>query len=105
MGSMKEMISMIPGMGQRMGNLEVDERGLVRTRAIIQSMTVRERENPKLLNASRRRRIAAGSGMTVQDVNRVVRQYDDMLKLMKQFGMLGGKKGRRKRLPFGGLGF
>lgn len=105
MGSMKEMISMIPGMGQRMGNLEVDERGLIRTRAIIQSMTVRERENPKLLNASRRRRIAAGSGMTVQDVNRVVRQYDDMLKLMKQFGMLGGKKGRRKRLPFGGLGF
>ncbi len=106
MGSMKEMISMIPGMGQRMGNLEVDERGLIRTRAIIQSMTVRERENPKLLNASRRRRIAAGSGMTVQDVNRVVRQYDDMLKLMKQFGMLGGKKGRRKRLPFGsGFGF
>lgn len=105
MGSMKEMISMIPGMGQRMGNMEVDERGIVRTRAIIQSMTVRERENPKLLNASRRRRIAAGSGMTVQDVNRVVRQYDDMLKMMKQFGVLGGgKKKRRKRSPFGGFG-
>ncbi|HHX19530.1 MAG TPA: signal recognition particle protein [Clostridiaceae bacterium] len=105
MGSMKEMISMIPGMGQRMGNMEVDERGIVRTRAIIQSMTVHERENPKLLNASRRRRIAAGSGMTVQDVNRVVRQYDDMLKMMKQFGVLGGgKKKRRKRSPFGGFG-
>ncbi|HNZ63655.1 MAG TPA: signal recognition particle protein, partial [Bacillota bacterium] len=95
MGSMREMIAMIPGVGRKMGDMEFDEKGLIRTRAIIQSMTVREREDPKLLNASRRRRIAAGSGLTVQDVNRVVRQYDDMLKMMKQFGMLGGKKKRR----------
>ena len=106
MGSMKEMLSMIPGMGRKLGNVEVDEGGLVKTRAIIQSMTLRERENPKLLNASRRRRIAAGSGVEVQDVNRVVRQYDDMLKMMKQMGVLGGKgKGRRGRMPMGGFGF
>ena len=97
---------MIPGMGRKLGNVEVDEGGLVKTRAIIQSMTLRERENPKLLNASRRRRIAAGSGVEVQDVNRVVRQYDDMLKMMKQMGVLGGKgKGRRGRMPMGGFGF
>ena len=106
MGSMKEMLSMIPGMGKKMGNMDIDEKGLVKTRAIIQSMTLKERDNPKLLNASRRRRIAQGSGVEVQDVNRVVRQYDDMLKMMKQFGMLGqGGKRRRGRMPMGGLGF
>lgn len=105
MGSMKEMLSMIPGMGRKLGNVDIDEGGLIKTRAIIQSMTTRERENPKLLNASRRRRIASGSGTQVQDVNRVVRQYDDMLKMMKQFGIMGGKKRRKGALPFGGLGF
>ncbi len=105
MGSMQEMLAMIPGVGKKLGNAEIDERELARTRAIIQSMTMRERENPKVLNASRRRRIAAGSALTVQDVNRVVRQYDDMLKMMKQFGMLGGdKKRRRGRMPFSGFG-
>jgi signal recognition particle subunit SRP54 len=102
---MQEMLAMIPGVGKKLGNAEIDERELARTRAIIQSMTMRERENPKVLNASRRRRIAAGSALTVQDVNRVVRQYDDMLKMMKQFGMLGGdKKRRRGRMPFSGFG-
>ncbi len=105
MGSMKEMLNMIPGMGRKLGNVDIDEAGLTKTRAIIQSMTHRERENPKLLNASRRRRIASGSGLEVQDVNRVVRQYDDMLKMMKQMGVLGGGKRRRGRMPFGGLGF
>jgi len=85
------------------------ETALDRTRAIIQSMTVRERNNPKVLNASRRRRVASGSGVSVQEVNRVVRQYDDMVKMMKQFGMLGGGKKRRRRpkrgMPFGGFGF
>lgn len=106
MGSMKEMLSMVPGLGSKLGNVDVDEKGLLKTRAIIQSMTVRERENPKLLNASRRRRIAAGSGAEVSDVNRVVRQYDDMVKMMKQFGMFGqGGKRRRPRMPFGNMGF
>ncbi len=105
MGSMKEMLSMIPGMGRKVGNMDIDEKGLVKTRAIIQSMTRKERDNPKLLNASRRKRIAQGSGVEVQDVNRVVRQYDDMLKMMKQFGMMGqGGKKRRGRMPMGGFG-
>ncbi|MGI6616991.1 MAG: signal recognition particle protein [Saccharofermentanales bacterium] len=109
MGSMKDMLAMMPGVGKQLGNLDVDETALDRTRAIIQSMTVRERNNPKVLNASRRRRVASGSGVTVQEVNRVVRQYDDMVKMMKQFGMLGGGKKRRRRpkrgMPFGGFGF
>lgn len=105
MGSMKEMLTMIPGMGRKVGNMDIDEKGLVKTRAIIQSMTRKERDNPKLLNASRRKRIAQGSGVEVQDVNRVVRQYDDMLKMMKQFGMMGqGGKKRRGKMPMGGFG-
>lgn len=106
MGSMKEMLAMIPGAGRKLGDMDLDESDLSRTRAIIQSMTLRERENPRILDASRRRRIARGSGLEVQDVNRVVRRYDDMIKMMKQFGMLGqGGKRRRGRMPFGGLGF
>ncbi len=105
MGSMKEMLAMIPGAGRKLGDLDLDESDLFRTRAIIQSMTLRERDNPRLLDASRRRRIAKGSGVEVQDVNRVVRRYEDMIKMMKQFGMLGqGGKRRRGRMPFGGLG-
>lgn len=103
MGSMKEMLSLIPGAGKKLGNVDIDEGSLARTRAIIQAMTVGERENPRLLNASRRRRIAAGSGVEVQDVNRLVRQYHDMMKMMKQFGLLGGKG--RGRMPFRNLGF
>ena len=106
MGSMKEMLAMIPGAGRKLGDMDLDESDLSRTRAIIQSMTLRERENPRILDASRRRRIARGSGLEVQDVNRVVSRYDDMIKMMKQFGMLGqGGKRRRGRMPFGGLGF
>lgn len=105
MGSMKDMLAMIPGLGRKLDQVDVDDKDLARTRAIIQSMTVRERENPKILNASRRKRIAKGSGLEVQDVNRVIRRYDDTVKMMKQFGMLGqGGKRRRGRLPIGGLG-
>lgn len=105
MGSMKEMLAMIPGAGRKLGDLDLDESDLFRTRAIIQSMTLRERDNPRILDASRRRRIAKGSGLEVQDVNRVVRRYEDMIKMMKQFGMLGqGGKRRRGRMPLGGLG-
>ena len=106
MGSMKEMLSMVPGLGRKLGDVDIDEKDLLRTRAIIQSMTRQERDNPRILNASRRRRIARGCGLEVQDVNRVVRRYDDMMKMMKQFGMLGqGGKRRRGRMPLSGLGF
>lgn len=100
MGSLKDMLSMIPGMGGKAAQLDVDESQLFTVRAIIQSMTLAERENPKLLNASRRKRIASGSGTSVQAVNQVVRQYNDSLKLMQQFGNMGGRRGKRKRQQF-----
>lgn len=100
MGSMEELLSMIPGMKGKLGNMQVDEKQMKRTRAIIQSMTPKERARPSLLNAGRRKRIAAGSGTTVQDVNRLMNQFEASQKMMKQFaGGKFGKKGRKN--PFG----
>ena len=81
----------------------IDDKQIARVKALIQSMTVNERNNPDLLNASRKKRIAAGSGQTVQDVNRLLKQFDSMRQMMKQFT---GKNGtRRMRMPFGmGMG-
>ena len=76
---------MIPGAGKLLGGREVDEKTLSRSEAIICSMTPAEREDPRILNASRRRRIAAGSGTSVQDVNQLVKQFEASLKMMKQF--------------------
>ncbi|MDD6308227.1 MAG: signal recognition particle protein [Clostridia bacterium] len=98
-GSIGELMSMMPGMNQKaLQGAEIDERQVDRTGAIIKSMTPAERENPQIINASRKRRIAAGSGMQVQDVNRLLKQFDDMQKLMKQFM---GKGKKRMRFPFG----
>lgn len=95
MGSLKSLISMIPGMERQLADTEIDERQIDRTMAIIKSMTPQERANPKILNAGRRRRIAAGCGMKVEDVNRLVKQLDMMQQMFKQ---LGGKgMGRRRR--------
>lgn len=102
MGSMQDILGMLPGVNAgQLGNLQVDEKAMARTRAIICSMTRRERANPDILNASRRRRIAKGSGTTVQEVNRLMNQFAASRKLMKQ--MTGGrfKKGRRGGFPFG----
>ncbi|MBQ9994141.1 MAG: signal recognition particle protein [Clostridia bacterium] len=102
MGPLKQLLSMIPGVDKQLGDTEIDERQVDRTMAIIKSMTPAERENHKLLNASRRRRIAAGSGMQVEDVNRLVKQLEMMQKLFKEIGGKGGKgskKGKRMRLP------
>ncbi|GAB6062635.1 signal recognition particle protein [Deferrisoma palaeochoriense] len=110
LGSLEDLLKMVPGMGQ-MKNLQVDERELVRVIAIIDSMTPEERRKPEILNASRRRRIARGSGTRVEDVNRLIRRYQDARKMMKRMGMMGmGKKGGKKkrkggwmpRLPLGG---
>ena len=102
MGSIKDLLSMLHGVGSKAANLDADEEQLVGVRAIIQSMTMAERENPtKVLNASRRKRIASGSGTSVQAVNQVVRQYNDSLKMMKQMGVMGGgRRGKRKRPKF-----
>jgi len=99
MGSMQDILAMLPG-GAKLGNLSVDEKQLARTEAIIRSMTLKERENPGIINGSRRKRIAKGSGMTVQDVNRLLNQFEQMKKMFKQFT---GKKGKRRGmmgLPF-----
>lgn len=107
MGPIEDMLSMLPGAGQIKGlkNIQVDERQLARVEAIIRSMTPEEKENPEIINASRRKRIANGSGTTVQDVNRLLKQFNDMKKMMKQFQQMakGAKKKKRGfRFPFMG---
>jgi signal recognition particle subunit SRP54 len=91
MGPIENILSMIPGFS-KVKNVSVDEKDFVRIEAIINSMTRDERRNHNLINGSRRRRIAAGSGTTVTDVNRVVKQYVEMKKMLKMFK---GKKGLR----------
>ena len=102
MGSMEELMGMIPGMSGKLGNLTVDEKAMGRTKAIIQAMTPKERTNPDILNASRRRRIARGSGTQIQDVNRLINQFEQSRKLMKQLsgGKLGKKMKKRGGFPF-----
>jgi len=85
MGSINSLISMIPGANKAMKNSEVDEKVFVRIEAIILSMTKIERENPNILNGMRRRRIAEGSGTSIQEVNRLLKQFDEMRKMMKGF--------------------
>jgi signal recognition particle subunit SRP54 len=107
MGGLQSMLGMLPGIGQvqkQIASAKIDDRLLKRQEAIIQSMTAKERRNVKLLNASRRRRIAAGSGTTVQDVNRLVKQFEDMGRMMKQMGKLGQKGMMRHGLGALGIG-
>ncbi len=102
MGSMQDMLSMIPGMGNQLKNVEIDEKQMNRPKAIILSMTKEERSNPDIINPSRKRRIAAGAGVDISEVNRLIKQFDQMKKMMKQMsGMMGGKRGKRFRMPFG----
>jgi signal recognition particle subunit SRP54 len=84
MGSLEQMMSMIPGMNKLPANASVDEKSLVRVEAIIQSMTAEERIRPSIINGNRRRRIAIGSGTTVQDVNRLLKQFEEMQRMMKR---------------------
>ncbi len=104
MGGLSSILSMLPGIG-RMGNIEsmIDEKQLARTEAIILSMTPEERKNPKLLNLSRKGRIAKGAGVDMAVVNRFVKQFEQSQKMMKQMpGLMGGKRGRG---GFGGMRF
>ena len=84
MGPLKEILSMIPGLGSSLRSVNIDEKELIKIEAIINSMTPEERRKPQIINASRKRRIAMGSGTTVQDVNRLLRQFEEMQKLLKQ---------------------
>lgn len=104
MGSLEDILSMMPGMGDQLKGAQMpDEKTMGRVEAIIYSMTLEERANPSIINVSRKNRIAKGAGVNVSEVNRLMKQYEQSKKLMKQFsGMMngkGGKKGRFK-LPF-----
>ena len=104
MGGLSGILSMMPGMGAKMGDIEsmVDEKQLARMEAIVLSMTIAERQNPKLLNPSRKHRIAKGAGVDIAVVNKFIKQFEQSQKMMKQLpGMMGGKKGRGM---FGGMG-
>ncbi len=90
MGSLKDTIKLIPGIGKQIKDEDIDEKAFDRFRAIIYSMTKEEREKPEIINPSRKRRIAAGCGMKVEDVNKLLAQFKQMQKMMKQ---IGGNKG------------
>lgn len=92
MGSLKSLISMVPGMEKQVRDMDIDDRQLDRVEAIITSMTKKERAKPDIIDGSRRKRIAAGCGQTVEDVNKLLRQYEQMKKMFKQFNGKGGKR-------------
>jgi signal recognition particle subunit SRP54 len=102
MGNMKDMLSMIPGVGKAMKDVEIDDNAFKPVEAIIRSMTNEERENPEKLNASRKTRIAKGSGTTITQVNQLLKQFEDMKKMMKTMNKMGGGKRALGALnPFG----
>ena len=112
MGPLKGILSKLPGVGKQLDDVDINDRQIDWLQAIILSMTPAERENPSLLNPSRKRRIAAGSGRTVEEVNRLIKQLEQMQKMIKQLNK-GGKKGKRKKkmmlpglggTPFDGMG-
>ena len=104
MGPLGNVLKLMPGMPKELKGAEIDDDDLKPIEAIIRSMTFEERRQPQIINGSRRTRIASGSGTTVGDVNRLVKQFNEMQKMMKKLGMAGrgGKKGKRGRMPFGG---
>ena len=109
MGSLKSILSMLPGMDKQLRDVDIDDRQMLRIEAIIKSMTAKEREKPDIINASRKRRIAAGSGMKVEDVNKLLNQYDQMRIMFRQMNTKGGKRKmmRGMKMPGGpgNLGF
>lgn len=102
MGPMKDLIKMIPGIDQaKLGDVDIDEKGFAKTEAIIQSMTRKERENPSIINSSRKKRIANGSGTSIQEVNKLLTNFEQARKMMKQFsGMEKSLKKGKLKLPF-----
>lgn len=103
MGSMKDILAMLPGVGNKLKDVDIDERQFDRVQAIIRSMTPEERAKPEIINPSRKRRIAAGCGMQVEDVNKLLAQHKQMLKMFKQFNSKGARR-RMSRMGMGGFG-
>ncbi|MEN8192399.1 MAG: signal recognition particle protein [Bacteroidota bacterium] len=102
MGSLKSLLGMVPGVGANLKNADIDDNQLVKVESIIQSMTKKERQTPKILNGNRRKRIAKGSGNSIQDVNRLIKQFNEMNKMMKMFK---SNKNRKMLKNFGNLKF
>jgi signal recognition particle subunit SRP54 len=101
LGPLDQILGLLPGQfSKQLKGVQVDEREMARVEAIIQSMTPQERANPNIINGSRRKRIAAGSGTSVQAVNRLLQQFEQTRKMMKQLTDMGGKKGKMPKLPF-----
>jgi signal recognition particle subunit SRP54 len=102
MGNIKDLMGMIPGMGKALKEVDIDDDSFKPIEAIIRSMTTEERENPDLINGNRRKRIADGSGTSVQQVNNLLKQFNDMRKMMKTMNKMGGaKRGMAALNPFG----
>ena len=104
MGSMEDLLAQMPG-GASMKDIKLDPKAMAHTEAIILSMTPRERENPSIIGASRKKRIAAGCGLRVEDVNKLLKSFEQMKKLMKQFSSPGAAKKLKRMGGFGGMRF
>lgn len=106
LGPLDQLLDMLPGAGKMKGmkDIKVDDRQMSRVAAIVKSMTKEERQNPDLMNPSRRKRLAAGSGNSIQDVNRFIKQFEDMRKMMKQFSGMMGPKGSKQMKQLKKLG-
>ena len=102
MGNLKDLMGMIPGVGKAIKGLDIDDDSFKPVEAIIRSMTTEERENPDLINGSRRKRIADGSGTSIQQVNHLMKQFSDMRKMMKTMNKMGG--GKRAMSALGQMG-
>lgn len=97
MGDINALMDMIPGLRKKVGNVAVDEREIAKNKAIIQSMTLAERNDPEIIKAGQKKRIALGSGTSIQEVNTLLKQFNQSKELMKQYG---GKKGKKMKFPF-----
>ncbi len=89
MGNIKDLVGMIPGMGKAMKDIDINDDAFKGMEAIISSMTPQERENPEIINGSRRKRIATGSGNSIQEVNRLIKQFEDTRKVMRSMSNAG----------------
>lgn len=104
MGPIKQIVGMLPGVGDKIKDVDIDDRQILRIEALITSMTPAERAKPSIINPSRKKRIAAGSGNSVADVNRLLKQFEEMQKMMKQLGVMGrNQKGKKNRLRMPGM--
>ena len=99
MGNVKDLMGMIPGVGKAIKDVDIDDDAFKHIEALIQSMTPEERENPTIINGSRRKRIALGSGRTVQDLNKLIKQFSETSKMMKMMGNKKNMSNMMKNMP------